>query len=119
MLGSRIPSRDTDLGTGKARKIAKGLLDRKKQSAFYVNITKTGEIGLHPELITREEAADEIKRAERLSEETDRSSDEYKRLNSPPSFFKLKRMNFLVFWILIPIGESVIWSSQSAFVLPD
>lgn len=91
-LGSRSPSKDTDLGTGKARKIADGLLDRKKQSAFYVDITKTGEIGLHPELITREEASDEIERAERLSEDTNRSSDEYKRLKEilPHLFSNLK-----------------------------
>jgi hypothetical protein len=42
---------DADWATGKARKIADGSLDRKKQSGFYVDVTKTGEIGLHPGLI--------------------------------------------------------------------
>jgi hypothetical protein len=34
---------------GDARKIADGSLDRKKQSALYVSITRTGEVGLHPD----------------------------------------------------------------------
>ena len=61
-------------------------LDRKKQSAFYVNVTKTGEIGLQPELITRDEASEAIKRAEYLSESPITLSDEYKNLkeNSSP-----------------------------------
>jgi hypothetical protein len=50
------------------RKITDGLLDRKKQSRFYADVTKTGEIGLHPGLITREEASEAIKRAECVSE---------------------------------------------------
>jgi AbiV family abortive infection protein len=67
---------DMDWTTGKVRKIADGSLDRKKQSAFYVNVTKTGELGLHPGLITREEASEAIKRAE-YSSEWWASSDEY------------------------------------------
>ena len=74
------PWKDADWSTGKARKIADGSLDRKKQSAFYVDITKTGEIGLHPGLITREEASEEIERAERLSEGPASYSDEYRKL---------------------------------------
>lgn len=74
------PWKDADWATGKARKIADGSLDRKKQSAFYVDITKTGEIGLHPGLITREEASDAIERAERLSEGPAIYSDEYRKL---------------------------------------
>ena len=62
------PWKDPDWSTGKARKLADGLLDRKKQSALYVHITKTGEVGLHPGHITREEAAEAIERAERLRE---------------------------------------------------
>jgi len=49
-LRSGKPWTDTDWAGGKARKIADGSLDRKKQSAFYVAISKTGEIGLHPDL---------------------------------------------------------------------
>jgi AbiV family abortive infection protein len=71
---------------GKARKIADGLLDRKKQSGFYVDVTKSGEIGLHPGLITREDAFDEIKRAERLYEGPMTYSDEYRELKKIISF---------------------------------
>jgi len=65
---------------GKARKIADGALDRKKQSALYVAITPHGAVGVHPGLITREDAESEIKRAERLSEMPDTFSDEYREL---------------------------------------
>lgn len=83
------PWRDTDWSNGKARKIADGSLERKKQSGFYVNITKTGEIGLHPGLITREDASNEIKRAEHLSEGPAIYSDEYRKLKEIlPSLFK-------------------------------
>jgi hypothetical protein len=45
------------------------------------HVTKTGEIGLHPGLITREEASEAIKRAEYFSESTPITcSDEYKKL---------------------------------------
>lgn len=79
-LGSGYPWKDADWATGEARKIADGSLDRKKQSAFYVDITKSGEVGLYPGLIRREEASEAIERAERLSEGPDTLSDEYKRL---------------------------------------
>ena len=83
------PWKDADWATGKARKIADGSLDRKKQSAFYVDITKTGGIGLHPGLITREEASDEIERAERLYEGPAFYSDEYRKLKEIlPYLFK-------------------------------
>jgi HEPN superfamily AbiV-like protein len=72
--------RDEDWATGKARKIADGLLDRKKQSAFYVDISKSGQVGLHPGLITREEASEAILRAEQLAEGPDILSDEYRTL---------------------------------------
>lgn len=72
--------KDEDWATGRARKVANGSLDRKKQSAFYVDITKTGEIGLHPGLITREEALGAIQRAEQLSEPPDILSTEYVKL---------------------------------------
>lgn len=71
------PWRDADWSTGRARKIADGSVDRKKQSALYVHITKTGEIGLHPGLITREQAAEAIERAERFQEIPVMFSDEY------------------------------------------
>jgi AbiV len=73
---------DADWATGKARKIADGSLDRKKQSGFYVDVTKTGEIGLHPGLITREEASEAIKRAECASEGPISYSDEHRRLKA-------------------------------------
>lgn len=76
-LRSGDPWRDADWSTGYARKIADGLLDRKKQSALYVHITKTGEVGLHPGLVTREQAAEAIERAERLQEMPVTFSDEY------------------------------------------
>jgi AbiV family abortive infection protein len=64
----------------KSRKIADGALDRKKQSGLYVAITPEGAVGVHPGLITREDAESEIKRAERLSEMPDILSDEYREL---------------------------------------
>jgi AbiV family abortive infection protein len=76
-LGRGDPWRDADWSTGQARKIADGLLDRKKQSALYVHITKTGAVGLHPGLVTREQAAEAIERAERLQEMPVTFSDEY------------------------------------------
>jgi AbiV family abortive infection protein len=79
-LRSGEPRVDADGDTVKARMIADGSLDRKKQSGFYVDVTKTGEIGLHPGLITREEASEEIQRAERLSEGPITYSDEYQKL---------------------------------------
>lgn len=91
-LRSGDPCKDAEWASGKARKIADGSLDRKKQSAFYVDITKTGEIGLHPGLITREEASEEIKRAERLSDDTVAFSAEYRKLKEilPLAFSGLK-----------------------------
>ncbi len=76
-FGRGYPWRDADWSTGQARKIADGSLDRKKQSALYVHITKTGEVGLHPGLVTREQAAEAIERAERLQEIPVTFSDEY------------------------------------------
>lgn len=77
---SGYPWRDAEWSTGKARKIADGALDKKKQSALYVDVTKTGEIGLHPGLITRAEAQEAIERAERLSDPLVSYSDEYRKL---------------------------------------
>ena len=79
-LRSGYASRDEDWAGGKARKIADGLLDRKKQSALYVDISKTGQVGLHPGLITRDEATEATTRAERLAEGPDIFSDEYRLL---------------------------------------
>jgi len=77
---SGYPWRDAECSTGKARKIADGALDRKKQSALYVNVTRTEEVGLHPGLITGEEAAEAIARAECLSDPFISYSDEYEKL---------------------------------------
>jgi len=74
------PWKDEGWATGGARRIADGWLDRRKQSAFYVDITKTGEVGLHPGLITREDASEAIGRAERLAEGSGRWSAEYRKL---------------------------------------
>jgi hypothetical protein len=89
---SGYPWKDPDWGDGKARKIADGLLDRKKQSAFYVDITKTGAIGLNPGLITRDEASEAIEQAKRLSEAPMTCSDEYAKLKQilPLIFSNLK-----------------------------
>jgi AbiV family abortive infection protein len=91
-LRSGNPWKDEDWATGKARKVANGLLDRKKQSAFYVDISKTGEVGLHPGLITREEASEAIERAKRFAEGPDTLSDEYRTLTKvlPMVFANLK-----------------------------
>lgn len=79
-LRSGYAERDEESRGGKARKIADGMLDRKKQSAFYVDISKTGQVGLHPGLVTREEASEAIERAERLTEGPDIFSAEYRLL---------------------------------------
>lgn len=91
-LKSGNPWRDADWATGKARKVADGALDRKKQSALYVDVTKTGEIGLHPGQITREDASEAIGRAERLSDPMICYSDEYRKLKEilPVVFSSLK-----------------------------
>jgi len=91
-LRSGNPWKDADWATGKARKIADGSLDRKKQSAFYVDITKTGEIGLHPGLITRDEAAEAIDLAKHFSEGLITYSHEYRKLKEilPVIFASLK-----------------------------
>ena len=91
-LKSGQPWRDADWATGKARKVADGAMDRKKQSALYVDVTKTGEIGLHPGLITREQASEAIARAERLSDPLISYSEEYRRLKEilPVVFASLK-----------------------------
>jgi AbiV family abortive infection protein len=77
-LAAKSPWKDDEWVSGVARKIADGALDQKKQSALYVSITKTGEVGLHPGSITREEAAEEIEKAGRLSEGPVTFSDEYR-----------------------------------------
>jgi AbiV family abortive infection protein len=91
-LKSGDPWRDADWSTGKARKVADGALDRKKQSALYVDVTKTGEIGQNPGRITREEASEAIERAERLSDPMVCYSDEYRKLTEvlPLVFSSLK-----------------------------
>jgi AbiV family abortive infection protein len=91
-IRSGNPMRDPAWSKGKARKIADGLLDRKKQSAFYVDIGRTGEVGLHPGRITREEALEAVERAERLSDPFLAFSDEYQRLKEvlPLVFANLK-----------------------------
>jgi AbiV family abortive infection protein len=83
---------DEDWSKGKARQIADGALDRRKQAAFYVHIGRTGEVGLHPELISREEAAEAIARAERLRDGPSAFSDEYRKLKEvlPLIFENLK-----------------------------
>lgn len=79
---SGMPWKDPEWAHGDARKIANGSLDRRKQAAFYVDISKTGQVGMHPGLITTEEASAEIARAERLSEDRDILSDEYRTLTT-------------------------------------
>jgi AbiV family abortive infection protein len=91
-LRSGYPLKDPEWATGKARKLADGSLDQRKQSALYVDITKTGQVGPYPGLITREDASVEIERAIRLSEFPVTFSDEYDRLKEtiPLLFSDLK-----------------------------
>jgi hypothetical protein len=86
------PRRDADWSTGKARKVADGARDRKKQSAIYVDVTKTGENGMHPGKITREEASEALEGAERPSDPVVCYSDEYRKLKEvfPLVFSSLK-----------------------------
>lgn len=79
--------RGANWSTGKTRKVANGARDRKKQSALYVDVTKTGEIGMHPGKITREEASEAIERAESLSDPMVCYSDEYRKLKVLPLVF--------------------------------
>ena len=79
-LRSGTPWTDEDWAEGIARKIADGAIDRKKQSALYVHIGKTGEVGLHPDLVTKDDAAAAIQLAERFAEGMWRVSDEYHKL---------------------------------------
>jgi AbiV family abortive infection protein len=81
-IRSGDPWKDDDWATGNARKIADGSLDRKKQAALYVHITKNGDIGLHPGLITSEEAKEAIQRAKRLSDLPLTWSPEYETLKN-------------------------------------
>jgi AbiV family abortive infection protein len=69
--------RDPEWSKGKARDIADGAMDRVKQTAIYVDISKTGEVGRHPGLITRDQAVQAIEAATRLSEGASIFSDEY------------------------------------------
>lgn len=75
-----FPWKDEEWSEGAARKVADGWLDRQKQSALYVDITKTGEVGLHPALITKEQAAQAIERAKRVAAIPVVFSDEYRAL---------------------------------------
>ncbi len=57
---------DVDWSNGRARSMADGVLDKKKQSGFYVDIAKNGDFHSHPKQVTRDEALKELERAERL-----------------------------------------------------
>ncbi len=74
------PCRDENRAKGKVRKIADGFLDRKKQSALYADISKTGEVRFHPGLVTVEEATQAIERAKQFADGPGVFSDEYKAL---------------------------------------
>jgi AbiV family abortive infection protein len=76
-IRSGYPWKDADWAAGRARKVADGLLDRQKQSAFYVDITKTGEVGPHPGLISRDLAAAAIDRAQSFADGPAMVSEEY------------------------------------------
>jgi hypothetical protein len=81
--------RDPEWSKGKARDIADGALDRVKQTAIYVDISKTGEVGRHPGLITREQATQAIDAATRLSEGASIFSNEYRALKEVlPAIFQ-------------------------------
>lgn len=88
-MTSGYARRDSKWSKGKARDIADGALDRVKQTAIYVDISKTGEVGRHPALITREQAAQAIDAATRLSEGASMFSDEYRALKEVlPAIFR-------------------------------
>lgn len=74
--------KDPEWSQGEARKVADGWLDRRKQSALYVDITKTGEVGLHPGLITKQQAAEAIERAKRIADIPVVFSGEYRALKA-------------------------------------
>jgi hypothetical protein len=76
------PWKDDDWAHGPARQIADGALDKKKQAGFYVDISGTGRIGMHPGLISRETAKAEIERTVQLMEMRDRWSDEYTKVTT-------------------------------------
>ena len=76
-LGRRLPWRDEEWKHGRARKLADGLLDKKKQSALYVRIGKSGHVTSHPGQITMRDAEEEIAKAKSLAEMRMFFSDEY------------------------------------------
>lgn len=51
-----------------ARKVADGHLDRQKQDALYVRVGKTGQTACTPNNISKERAASELEKTERLSQ---------------------------------------------------
>ncbi len=73
--------KDPDYSKGLARKIADGLLDRKKQSALYVNIDKMGRVNCHPDQISPQEAQAAIEKAKTFGD-LFHLSDEYEALTS-------------------------------------
>src|SRR5262245_59417916 len=72
--------KEADWSTGKARAVADGALDRIKQAALYVDISKTGEVGRYPGDITRAQAEEAIQAARKLAEGAAIASDEYQAL---------------------------------------
>jgi len=79
-LAKGWPWSDPEWLNGNAAKAAQGSVEKKKQAAWYVDISKTGQVGLHPGPISRSEADAAIKRAEALEVDTDIWSDEFKAL---------------------------------------
>jgi len=53
---------------GIARKIAGGYVDRRKQAALYVSISKDGQVAASPKTVGRQQALKEIEQAERYCE---------------------------------------------------
>ncbi len=54
--------------SGKARKLAEGMLDRQKQAALYVSVSPKGRLGRGPKSIGKAQAQFEIERSQRFSE---------------------------------------------------
>jgi AbiV family abortive infection protein len=79
-LRNGVPRTDGDWANGAARKVAEGSIDKKKQSALYVHVGKTGAVGLHPGQITREESAAAIQLASRFAEGLWQPAEEYRKL---------------------------------------
>lgn len=80
LLSGSGPYRDEEWANGKSRRIADGLIDKKKQATFYVALGKTGQVISTPDSCTSVDALRQIQQANRLIEQWPIISDEYSAL---------------------------------------